>query len=123
MANGTIAFDTLSTSGQISGTAKSVDADYLLNGSAKHFCHHDGGTTIDVSFNTASFTDNGTGDYTSTFTNNLSVLDSPFLGFSGHFHTTDDTSLTSSCTVNLFNNSHAAADSSRVTTLCLGDLA
>jgi len=29
MANGTIAFDTLSTSGQISGTAKSVDTDYL----------------------------------------------------------------------------------------------
>ena len=29
MANGTIAFDTLSTSGQITGTAKSVDTDYL----------------------------------------------------------------------------------------------
>ena len=35
MANGTIAFDTLQTSGQISGTAKSVDADYLAYGSAK----------------------------------------------------------------------------------------
>ena len=35
MANGTIAFDTLSTSGQISGTAKSVDTDYLAYGSAK----------------------------------------------------------------------------------------
>ncbi len=28
MANGTIAFDTLQTSGQITGTAKSVDTDY-----------------------------------------------------------------------------------------------
>jgi hypothetical protein len=36
MANGTIAFDTLSTSGQISGTAKSIDTDYVVNGSAKH---------------------------------------------------------------------------------------
>ena len=35
MANGTIAFDTLSTSGQITGTAKSVDTDYVVNGSAK----------------------------------------------------------------------------------------
>ena len=29
MANGTIAFDTLSTSGQITGTAKSLDTDYF----------------------------------------------------------------------------------------------
>jgi hypothetical protein len=35
MANGTIAFDTLQTSGQITGTAKSVDTDYVVNGSAK----------------------------------------------------------------------------------------
>jgi hypothetical protein len=35
MAFGTLAFDTLSTSGVITGTAKSVDADYILNGSAK----------------------------------------------------------------------------------------
>jgi len=34
MANGTIAFDTLSTSGQISGTAKSLDTDFVVNGSA-----------------------------------------------------------------------------------------
>ena len=34
MANGTIAFDTLQTSGQITGTAKSVDTDYVVNGSA-----------------------------------------------------------------------------------------
>jgi hypothetical protein len=30
MANGTIAFDTLTTSGQIDGTARSIDTDYLL---------------------------------------------------------------------------------------------
>ena len=35
MANGTIAFDTLSTSGQITGTAKSVDTDYVVSGSSK----------------------------------------------------------------------------------------
>ena len=42
MANGTIAFDTLSTSGQISGTAVSVDTDYLAYGSAKVWYLFDG---------------------------------------------------------------------------------
>ena len=40
MANGTIAFDTLSTSGQITGTAKSVDTDYVVNGSAKAWLNY-----------------------------------------------------------------------------------
>ena len=40
MANGTIAFDTLSTSGQITGTAKSVDTDYVVNGSAKAWVNY-----------------------------------------------------------------------------------
>ena len=70
MANGTIAFDTLSTSGQISGTAVSVDADYLAYGSAKSWVNFNGTGTIASrdSFNTASLTDNGTGNYTQTFT-------------------------------------------------------
>jgi hypothetical protein len=74
MANGTIAFDTLSTSGQISGTAKSVDTDYVVNGSAKAWNRFDGSaiTTVADSFNNGSATDNGTGDYTFTFTNNMS---------------------------------------------------
>ena len=41
MANGTIAFDTLSTSGQITGTAKSLDTDYVVNGSAKSWVNND----------------------------------------------------------------------------------
>ena len=71
MANGTIAFDTLSTSGQISGTAKSVDTDYLLNGSAKMWCTHTqaGTYVLDDSFNVASIADNGTGETTVTFSN------------------------------------------------------
>ena len=67
MANGTIAFDTLQTSGQIDGTAKSLDTDYILNGSPKlgsittvPCCNRD-------SFNISSITDDGTGDYTVTY--------------------------------------------------------
>ena len=65
MANGTIAFDTLSTSGQISGTAVSVDTDYLAYGSARAWCHLDLNTenTIDDSFNNSSITDSSTGRF------------------------------------------------------------
>ena len=71
MANGTIAFDTLSTSGQISGTAVSVDADYLAYGSAKAWLRLNGTGTIAIrdSFNIASNTDNATGTTITAFTN------------------------------------------------------
>jgi len=71
MANGTIAFDTLSTSGQITGTAKSVDTDYLASGSAKSWANLNGTGTIALrdSLNVASITDDGTGDYDFTYTN------------------------------------------------------
>ena len=74
MANGTIAFDTLQTSGQIDGTARSIDTDFLLNGCAKSytFANSDAGLTGD-SFNISSSSDDGTGDYSFVFTNNLST--------------------------------------------------
>jgi hypothetical protein len=71
MANGTIAFDTLQTSGQITGTAKSVDTDYVVNGSAKSWCQGSGDASVQLSLNITSGTDNGTGDYTYTYTNNM----------------------------------------------------
>ena len=54
MANGTIAFDTLSTSGQISGTARSVDTEYIVKGSAKFFVTYTG-TTTTASFSSFNF--------------------------------------------------------------------
>ena len=80
MANGTIAFDTLSTSGQISGTAKSVDTDYLASGSAKAWLNYKGTSTnaINASLNTTSVTDNGTGDYTQNMTNNFSSANNSY---------------------------------------------
>ena len=66
MANGTIAFDTLSTSGQITGTAKSVDTDYVVNGSAKAFHGYgdQAAGTLNASsqtLNISSYEDTGTG--------------------------------------------------------------
>ena len=73
MTNGTIAFDTLSTSGQITGTAKSVDTDFLLNGSAKAFGSLDmaNSNTIKSSFNVSTFTDRGDGSLYGNYTNNM----------------------------------------------------
>tara|TARA_B100000963_G_C22371251_1_gene555952 strand:- start:29 stop:418 length:390 start_codon:yes stop_codon:yes gene_type:complete len=70
MANGTIAFDTLQTSGQISGTAKSVDTDFVVNGSARNWIKYNQSGTIAIndSFNVASITDETTGTTTVTFT-------------------------------------------------------
>ena len=77
MANGTIAFDTLSTSGQISGTAVSVDADYLAYGSIKVWANLKGTDTFGLrdSFNVSSATDNGAGSHTITINNDMANND------------------------------------------------
>ena len=72
VAHGTIAFDTLTTSDQVNtGTEKSLDTSYLFNGVAKAWVNLNGTGTAAVrdSFNNASITDNGTGDYSTTVTN------------------------------------------------------
>ena len=74
MANGTIAFDTLQTSGQIDGTARSIDTDYLLNGSAKCWINYDATASSDYtrdSFNVSSTTDQATGAHDIAFSNNM----------------------------------------------------
>ena len=76
MANGTIAFDTLSTSGQITGTAKSVDTDYVVNGSVKSWINQQNDTiqnNTNDSFNVSSAEDTATGHSTFTVTNNFSA--------------------------------------------------
>jgi hypothetical protein len=75
MANGTIAFDTLSTSGQITGTAKSVDTDYVVNGSVKAwFDINSVGTALDDSFNISSLDDDAVGDRGLNYTNSFSTV-------------------------------------------------
>jgi len=90
MANGTIAFDTLQTSGQITGTAKSVDTDYVVSGSAKSWVNYDAISQVTHgSFNQSSLTDNGTGDFTTTYSNNLSGAEDKCIMF-GIWNTTDN---------------------------------
>ena len=131
MANGTIAFDTLQTSGQISGTAVSVDTDYLAYGSAKAWVRYDGtnpGSGAD-SLNIGSITDTGTGEQRPVFTNNMASENYAVPTLSSQHHellgnaggTTGTT--TSTFSINTGNSSHAAADTTRVGLAVFGDLA
>ena len=82
MANGTIAFDTLTTSDSVkSNTEKSIDTSYIFNGVVKAWYQLDGTGTIGMndSFNMTTTTDHGTGEYTTTFTNAMSSDDYAFL--------------------------------------------
>jgi hypothetical protein len=62
----------LTTLANNAGT-ESVDTTYVINGSVKAWVNLDGTGTIAMrdSFNMASVTDNGTGDYTYTMTNSM----------------------------------------------------
>ena len=85
MANGTIAFDTLTTSDSVNtGTEKSIDTSYLFNSIPKQWSNYAGsGTTFRDSFNTTSATDNGTGQYTITLTNSMNTDDNQELSTHG----------------------------------------
>ena len=75
MAHGTIAFDTLTTSDQVNtGTEKSIDTSYLFNGVAKVWVDGTDAAVLSDSFNLSSGTDNGTGDYTYTITNDMASV-------------------------------------------------
>ena len=133
MANGTIAFDTLQTSGQITGTAKSVDTDYVVNGSVKVWVNFDGsasGATARDSFNVASMTDNGTGDYTVTFSgsmSNTSYSASGLIALENDAGSYNPLSVanrtTSNCRVDCENNSSSNSDPVAVDAQIHGDLA
>ena len=73
MTNGTIAFDTLTTSDSVNtGTEKSIDTSYLLNGSCKAWSLYNHSTEVTLdSFNQSSAVDTSTGVFTWTVTNNF----------------------------------------------------
>ena len=69
MANGTIAFDTLTTSDSVNtNTEKSIDTSYIFNGIPKAWWSSND-TTLKDSFNIASITDVAGSTYDFTFTN------------------------------------------------------
>jgi hypothetical protein len=130
VAHGTIAFDTLTTSDQVNtGTEKSIDTSYLLNGSLKSWLNMNGQSTIAIndSFNMASITDNGTGSYGATVSNAMSNTyyvaageHSSNGGFSANYRI-----LPSTTTVMVFftQAGNAMEDASTITVMQGGDLA
>jgi len=90
MANGTIAFDTLTTSDQVNtGTEKSVDTSYIYNGVAKYLVHYNQATpAVLKSINSSSVTDASTGHFTLNYTSNFN--DVVYILNSGDHAMTDD---------------------------------
>ena len=126
MANGTIAFDTLSTSGQIDGTARSIDTDYLLNGTAKLWMNLDGSTFgIGDSFNMTSATDNGAGDYTGTIANDMANTEWALTAHSGQAvnRTESDVTVTAFEIHTMAQDGSTKGDTGRVMIAGHGDLA
>ena len=134
MANGTIAFDTLQTSGQIDGTARSIDTDYLLNGRAKAWGHLNMSTgSFADSFNNSSATDFQTGSFHHNFTNafansSYSISGSHNLASSNTASVViglDDSARMTTTSVNVaaFNAASGRVDATKVLTKGMGELA
>jgi len=80
MANGTIAFDTLTTSdSKNTNTEKSIDTSYIFNGVAKVWIKFDMSSsfTNEDSFNVSSLDDDGAGDFGLNFSNNMANANYP----------------------------------------------
>ena len=115
---------TLEVSNLNDGTT-TVETTYITNGSAKAWIDLVGTGTIsiDASFNIASVTDNGTGNYTQTYSNAFSSNDLSFLTSSNGYMTRAYDSQTTYADVRTYGSSAAAGHYSRVHTATLGDLA
>ena len=135
MANGTIAFDTLTTSDSVkSGTEKSVDTSYIYNGVTKVWFRLTGVSTasLDDSLNVSSFNDEGTGNYKVTYTNNMNNITYSYSngvgwdvgGTNSTFNGTDkDEILTSTLEIYHVNASDSATDANLSMGSIHGDLA
>ena len=133
MANGTIAFDTLTTSdSKNTNTEKSIDTSYILNGVSKHWVSFDplNSNNMDDSFNNASVTDGGTGIFTFTNTNNMGNANhAPVIGseIQSSYQDSADAILASGRTTTGMKSYHvennSATDNGIITMLTWGDLA
>ena len=127
MANGPIAFDTLTTSDSVNtGTEKSIDTSYLLNVSAKVWQQAQGDSTITDSFNVSSMTDNATGQFITVFTNSMSnaFYSGLSTGMSGdHLISAVGNTATGQCRFDHYAQDNSAIDTGLHCVGILGDLA
>jgi hypothetical protein len=75
MAFGTLKFDTLTTSDTVNtSTEKSINTSYVFNGVAKAWHLSSDAAVLQDSFNISGGVDNGTGDYTFSFSNSMASV-------------------------------------------------
>ena len=125
---GKIVADTLET-----GAGADISTSYVVNGSAKAWVNHSGSTTVRDSFNVASNTDNGTGDYTTNYSNAMGNGDYTMSGSTegtaasnnGNLGVKDDNAALTTSGVRhiIINNSNNKADRDPVLVIVHGDLA
>ena len=116
-----------STAGSIAVTGEgNSTTTNLQQGLCKVWCQFDGTGTIaiDNSFNVASLTDVGTGDYTVNMTNSLNPDTGPYFCNSNTYHCFDVSSDDAGVIrLGPFDNCHNGTDASRVHTGIFGDMA
>ena len=105
----------------------------LVQGVAKAWVNHSGSTTVRDSFNVASNTDNGTGDYTTNYSNAMGNGDYTMSGSTegtvasnnGNLGVKDSNAALTTSGVRhiIINNSNNAADRDPVLVIVHGDLA
>ena len=120
MALGKIKADTLEHS-----TAGSVDTQFVVTGSAKAWVFIDGSGTVAIndSLNTASLTDQGTGDYQVNFTNSMDNANYANTSNSNTFHAVNgNANSVNNLRVGTYNSSHSIVDTARVYSVAHGDL-
>jgi hypothetical protein len=115
---------TLEVSNLNDGT-KTVATTNLTNGSAKHWCFFVGTGTIAIqdSFNTASLTDHGTGNYGANLTNAMSDANQGLFGLASTGELADNRGTAGEARVASFNSSGTLTDASRCNSQLQGDLA
>jgi hypothetical protein len=91
----------------------------------KQWCYFVGTGTIAIqdSFNTASLTDFGTGNYGANLTNAMSSANQGLYGMSSTGECVDNRGTAGDARVATFNSSGSLTDSSRCNVQCQGDLA
>jgi len=127
MANGTIAFDTLTTSDSVkTGTEKSIDTSYIFNGVAKSWVGilNKSAVSNGDSLNVSSLTDPGTGRIQITYSNNMNnATYSVTLGEGGNYAYQGEVTSTSQAEHGSVNNGGSYTDSTDGSLTIHGDLA
>jgi len=109
----------------VSDTAGTGPVTLTKQMACKHWCYFVGTGTIVIgdSFNTASLTDHGTGNYGSNLTNAMSDANQGLFGLGSTGECVDNRGTASQARVATFNSSGSLADSSRCNIQFQGDLA